>query len=399
MYSQLTGLPSEMRNNAVKVVTAAWKSWTATGQRGHPPTFTREAVYYTHGRDWSLLKPNLVSLRTLGRRVRIDYATSRIDADRIRKASLHDGLGGAHLLRTSRGWFLRASVELPDPPSWTPTTPIGVDRGVKWMIAARGPHSVPLLVDAAPLNHMKLRSAELASRLQRKGTRSAKRVLRKLSERDRGMLRDASRKISRRLVEYALSFENPILVFEDLKGVQGRCLRHKRRGAKPTFQVLLNGWAYRQLLSCVELAAEAQGVPIAFVNAAWSSRTCPKCGDAREANRRGSKFHCGYCGYQNLADVVGATNLARRWSSEHARGSWGPVNGPNECGHPMKRNLFSGRVGDAQAVDSVDGVDTPLPTSRRPVSGAGVEPATSGCLRSAVVDTTASPYESDAPPG
>ena len=33
------------------------------------------------------------------------------------------------------------------------------------------------------------------------------------------------------------------------------------------------------------------------------------------------------------------------------------------------------------------------------VSGTGFEPVTSGCLRSAVVDPSAKPYESDAPPG
>lgn len=363
VYRRVTNLPSEMRNNATKVVTSAWKSWIASGRHGHPPVFTRPIVYYSFRRDWNLLRPTLLSLRTLHRRVRITFATGDIDAERLRAASGCEGVGGAHLVRTSRGWFLRASVTLPNPLSWTPTTPIGVDRGVKWMLVARGPNAVPLLIDASPLNHMKLHAVQMTARLQCKATRSAKRVLRESWRKDRRTLLDAHRAAASLLLRYALTFERPVLVFENLKGIQTRCARRGRSSGDSGPRILLNGWAYRQLLSSVELAAEARGVPIAFVNPAWTSRTCPECGDARAANRRGSEFKCGYCGYRNHADVVGATNLARRWSSEHARGSWGSVSGPDECGHPSAWELPIGTVADAQTVDPVDGADTPLPTS------------------------------------
>src|SRR5207247_9078823 len=100
------------------------------------------------------------------------------------------------------------------------------------------------------------------------------------------------------------------------------------------------------------------GVPLVVVNPAWTSRTCPKCGDARAENRRDAWFHCGHCGYMNHADVVGATNLARRWLHEHAPQPWGSVNGPNERVIADHAKVWT----DAQAADSIGGVDTPLPT-------------------------------------
>jgi putative transposase len=52
------------------------------------------------------------------------------------------------------------------------------------------------------------------------------------------------------------------------------------------------------------------------VNPAYSSQTCPMCGFIDKANRQGTSFLCGKCGYGNHADVVGAINLVGRVARE-----------------------------------------------------------------------------------
>lgn len=57
--------------------------------------------------------------------------------------------------------------------------------------------------------------------------------------------------------------------------------------------------------------AERAGVRVVFVDPRNTSRTCPKCGHATQANRpEQSHFRCVACGYQGNADVVASLNIA-----------------------------------------------------------------------------------------
>lgn len=359
MYARLTGLPSEMRNNAIKAATSAWKSWIAMGRRGHPPRSRRNTVLFTHGRDWSLPAPGIVSIRTLAHRVRVRYIMSPGDACRLAVAASDGRVGAAALTRQAKGWFLRVCVDLPDPRSWRPATPVGVDRGVGYIAVARALGASPRLCSAGMIQHVRRQYSKTRERLQGKATPSARRVLRHLSGRESRFVVDANRKAARGIVDYALQFDRPVLVLENLKGVQDRCLGRDGHGA--AHRSSISTWTYNSFLACLELAAEDRGLPIDFVTPAWSSRTCPRCGDAREANRRGTRYHCLHCGYRNHADVVGATNLARRWLHEHALPPWGSVNGPDERGNTDWTDGTES-LPDVQAAAQRGGVDTPLPT-------------------------------------
>lgn len=343
------------------MVTGAWKSWVAGGSVGRPPHFAKPLVQYTYGRDWSVLDQCVVSLRMLRHRVHLAYVSSPQGAERLSSAVASSRIGGALLLERRRGWFLNVSVELPSPPSWKPVTPIGVDRGVDYVAVARALGKRPLVCSARTLRHSKTQYVRTRNRLQARDTASAKRVLRRLSGRESRLGVDTNRKAARAVADYAIRFDRPVLVLEELRGVQSRCLPKTRHASEA--RVALSGWTYNSFLECLLLAAESQGIPVEFVTPAWSSRTCPRCGDARIANRNKSSFRCQYCNYQNHADVVGATNLARRWLHEHAQQPWGPVNGPNERGKDQGEPRTAVTPADVQAPGLPGSVDTPLPTS------------------------------------
>lgn len=359
-YRRIKNLPSEMRNNAAKAVTEAWNSWIARDRKGRRPSFEKPYVRYTFGRDWSILAKNLLSIRTLRRRERLAYVTGSRDAQRLSESLITGGVGGALLKRRESGWFLNVCVDLPNPESWEPRTPIGVDRGIDCIAVARAVDESPLVCSAGSLRSSRTRYLQTRNRLQEKNTASSKRVLRHLSGREARMVLDANRKAAKAVAGYALRFDQPVLVLENLCGVQARCISRTR--PRGTARTALSGWTYSSFLNCLNLVAESRGIPVEFVTPAWSSRTCPRCGDARAENRKGSAFHCRYCAYQNHADVVGATNLARRWLHEHALQPWGLVNGPNERGSQEGGPNNPAAPTDAQAPGVPESVDTPLPT-------------------------------------
>lgn len=328
-YYSLVGLPSQMRCNVCRVVAGAWKSWYSRGSKGNPPEFRGPMAQYNHGRDWSLF-PNLVSIRTLRRRVRLGFKTSGMGLDRLRQATECKGLGGARLIRRKKGWFLDITVKLPDPSILAPVTPIGVDRGILFMAAARAPGARPLMIHGKEVRHNRSRYEQARKRLQWKGTRSARRLLKQMFGREKRFVLNKARVAAKRVCMYALTFRSPVLALENLEGIREdlHCtsLQHGKR-----YRHLLDTWAYRILERCIVEKAQHWGIPVEFVDPAFTSRTCPRCGDAREENRIGPRFRCRYCGYRNHSDVVGATNLARLWLHQHAGQSRGPADGPNEC--------------------------------------------------------------------
>ncbi len=175
-YRRLPNLPSEMRNNAAKMVTGAWKSWVAGGSVGRPPHFAKPLVQYTYGRDWSVSDQCVVSLRMLRHRVHLAYVSSPQGAERLSSAVASSRIGGALLLERRRGWFLNVSVELPSPPSWKPVTPIGVDRGVDYVAVARALGKRPLVCSARTVRHSKnsIRPNQEPSASQRHGLRKTR---------------------------------------------------------------------------------------------------------------------------------------------------------------------------------------------------------------------------------
>lgn len=82
------------------------------------------------------------------------------------------------------------------------------------------------------------RTFELRRRLQSKGTKSAKRRLKKISKRQKRFRRDCDHVLSKRLVRSVEA--GATIVFEDLTNIRGRVK------AKKTQRRRLHGWSFAQ---------------------------------------------------------------------------------------------------------------------------------------------------------
>jgi IS605 OrfB family transposase len=145
------------------------------------------------------------------------------------------------------------------------------------------------------------------ARLQKRGTRAARRKLRKLSGRQRRYQRDVNHGIAKRVVAKAQRLCCGIAL-EDLKGIRDRIKARHRQRAR------LHNWAFGQLRQFIVYKATRAGIPVVFVDPANTSRTCPVCGDVDKRNRRSqAEFQCRRCGHEGPADVIAARNI-RAWA-------------------------------------------------------------------------------------
>ena len=140
----------------------------------------------------------------------------------------------------------------------------------------------------------------LRSALQSCGSKSAKRHLRKLSKKENYFKTDTNHRISKEIIGQLPG--GSIIVLEDLSEV-----RNKNRGKK--LNKAIGSWAYYQLEQFLTYKGEEKGIKIEFINPAFTSQKCSKCGHTEKQNRKGSNFKCCKCGFQLNADLNASRNI------------------------------------------------------------------------------------------
>ena len=243
------------------------------------------------------LQDQTVSIWTVKGRVQIPFVCGKRQLELLQTRQGESDLGLYKGL-----FFLSATCEVEEPKPVEVEGALGVDLGV-----------VNIAVDsdgeihsARQINNVRHRHRRLRAKLQAKGTRSAKRKLKRLSGNERRFAKDINHCISKKLVAKAKD-TNRAIALEDLQGIRERVT--VRRSQRAT----LHSWAFFQLRACVTYKAKRSGIPVFLVDPRNTRSTCPACGHVDKANRPSqAKFSCVVCGFAGLADHIAAVNIGRR---------------------------------------------------------------------------------------
>lgn len=200
--------------------------------------------------------------------------------------------GESDLVYRNGKFFLLATVEVEEPSLDTPEDWLGVDLGIVNLATDSDNETFT----SEKVEKSRKRYERIRAKLQSRGTKSAKRHLKKLAKRERRMKRDTNHVISKRLVEKAKSTSRGISL-EDLQGIRQRSTVRKAQRSRHS------KWAFFELRKFIEYKARLNGVAVTFVDPAYSSQECSECGHTEKANRKSrDKFVCGSCGFVAAAD-------------------------------------------------------------------------------------------------
>jgi len=210
--------------------------------------------------------------------------------------------GEADLLCKGGTWYLYATCDVPEARQYEPDGFIGVDLGIINIATTSSGYKAA----GRKLNRYRKRQLNLRRKLQKKGTKSAKRLLKKQAGKEARRAKDLNHCISKTIVTTAERTGHGISL-EELKGIRERVrLRRPQR-------VALHSWAFAQLGDFIVYKARRAGVPLVFVDPAYSSRQCAECGHLDRLNRASqAMFICRGCGVVAHADRNASRVLARR---------------------------------------------------------------------------------------
>ena len=145
----------------------------------------------------------------------------------------------------------------------------------------------------------------LRRKLQAKGTKSAKRFLKRISGRQKRYMAWINHNVSRKIVDSA-----DIIVLENLRGIR----KHRNRYMGKRLNRWIYGWSFYQLQNFIKYKATFAGKKAVFVNSYMTSRTCSNCGNI--GSRYLSSFVCFHCGFSCDADFNASCTLRRLYVNQ-----------------------------------------------------------------------------------
>ena len=194
------------------------------------------------------------------------------------------------------------------------SNPIGIDRGIYNLATT----SNGLKFSGKQVKHIRNHYFKVRQSLQARGTKGAKRLLKRLSGKEQRWMANINHTISRRLVDSCKP--DDVLVLEDLRYIRDRIkLARKQR-------LIHHSWAFGQLGSFIEYKALENRIPVVYVDPRYTSQRCPICNHIERSNRNAHRFSCKNCGYVGNADQVASLNIRQVYLDTLSDGL--PVNQP-----------------------------------------------------------------------
>jgi IS605 OrfB family transposase len=257
-------------------------------------------------RTYRLMSLDRVSLNTLQGRI-----ACRLALGARQHAMLVDPaweVGGADLVWRHGIYSLHVTQSREATPETEPTEPTDGTLGVDLGIVNLATDSEGETFSGTAVKKARAHYHTRRQRLQKVGTKNAKRRLRKNAGRERRFQKDVNHCLSKALVRKAV-ISCKALALEDLSGIRDRTtVRHEHRYER-------HSWAFYQLRQFLTYKAAWAGVPLHLVDPRNTSRTRSACGHCEKSNRRSQEsFLCQRCGFALNADDHAAINISRKES-------------------------------------------------------------------------------------
>lgn len=215
-------------------------------------------------------------------------------------------LGSAKLVKACGHWFLHVSytIKTLDIPMSKITKIVGIDRGQRFITACYDSQGKSSFTSGKKLLAVRRHYKNLRRKLQIKNTKSAKRKIRNINQRENRYVTDMNHRLSKALVEkYG---KNTLFVLEDLTGIRTATETRKKDRKYESIS-----WPFYQLQQMLEYKAQLNHSKVVYVDPYKTSQRCVICSRINKNNRNHDKhlYVCDNCGYKSNDDRIAAMNI------------------------------------------------------------------------------------------
>lgn len=177
-------------------------------------------------------------------------------------------------------------------------TVMGVDLGIKCpAVSYCSDGSVQFYGNGRQNKYMRRHYRYLRKKLQKKKHLKA---IKRINNKEQRIMKDMDHKISCQIVQTAVKHNVSIIKLEQLQNI--RSTTRTSRKNNPS----LHTWSFYRLTQFIEYKAKLAGIQVEYVDPAYTSQTCPVCGNIHHAKDR--QYTC-TCGFHTHRDLLGAMNI------------------------------------------------------------------------------------------
>ena len=207
-------------------------------------------------------------------------------------------LNTGYLSKVGKHFYFTFLFESDKPQETKGTETVGLDRGIINVIAT----SEGELVSGKPLRKNKRKYLYLKRKLQTKGTRSAKRFLKRISRKEKRFSLDFLHSLTKKLTKN----ENvKTYILENLS-------RFKPKKYNKKSNKVVSNWGFKQFENLLKYKAEQKGIEIKFVDAMFTSQICSGCQNQDKESRNKGMYRCRVCDLRIHSDINAAINIKNK---------------------------------------------------------------------------------------
>jgi len=288
------GLPSQLACSACKAVCAAYKT-AKTNNQWRLAEFSSATLPVVWRKDFNRTRKGVTLWGEL---------MTVLDSRPLPEGAWKD----SRIKRINNQWFLYLAheVEIQDPVETGCI--VGVDMGIKRMlVASNSANAKPFFFHGGVLNHRRSCIRRARAAVQSVGTKSARRLLKRMSGREAAVTGHLLHVASKALIGYAIEVGARKIVVEELSGIRESSLNKGK-----SLRCRIHQWPYADMRFKIAYKAAAVGIEVEAVSPRNTSRGCNACGHVSASNRKGLQFRCGKCGHRDDADQNASKNIRVR---------------------------------------------------------------------------------------
>lgn len=175
---------------------------------------------------------------------------------------------------------------------------MGIDLGIKCpAVSYCSDGNIKFYGNGRKNKYMRRHYAYLRKKLQ---TSKKMKAVKRINDKEQRIMRDIDHKLSHDIVETAVAHNVKVIKLEQLKNIRSTTRKSRKNNHS------LHTWSFYRLVQSIEYKAKLAGISVEYVNPAYTSQTCPICGNVRHANDR--NYTC-ECGFHIHRDLLGAMNI------------------------------------------------------------------------------------------
>ena len=323
------GLKSQMAQSCVRTVIARYRSvqtqlrkecvWDGYKKDNHgrevknyvpktleylwyPIDFKRPQLDLVRNRDYSCKDDGTMTLNTIHGRIIVTPTFKGFE-------QYFDGtwtLGTAKVLKSGKHWYLHiAATKQVEQSKFKSSHVVGIDRGLRQLLTIYDEKGRTIFVNGKQILQKRRYYKNLRKELQSKNTKSAKRRLEAIGERESRWMSDVNHCLAKTLVNRYGS--GTIFVLEDLIGVTFDTI--SKRFKEDRYEH--HSWSFYDFEQKLTYKAVMNNSQVIKCDAHYTSQRCPKCGfiDSENRNKTKHEFCCKCCSYRSNDDRVAAMNI------------------------------------------------------------------------------------------